>query len=183
MRVKANNIILIGMPACGKSTIGILLAKRMLRGFIDTDVCIQSAQAVGLQEIIDTEGLKRFREIEEMHVLQLKADNAVIATGGSVVYSDKAIRKLSEGSVVVYLELPLNEIQKRLTNLSSRGVVMGRHQSLESLYNERLPIYEKYADVTVNCSGLNHEQTIEAIMIKVDKLVPPRWNLTASSQD
>ncbi len=167
MSDKANNIILIGMPASGKSTIGVLLAKRLLRNFIDTDVSMQSAEGRGLQDMIDTNGLEYFRDIEEKHILSINAENAVIATGGSVVYSDRAMKKLASDSTIVYLELPIEEIKHRLTDLGTRGVVMEKHQTIESLYNERLPLYSGYADITVNCSGLNHQQTVEAIMSRI----------------
>ncbi len=163
MSDKANNIILIGMPASGKSTIGVLLAKRLLRGFIDTDVYIQSAQGRGLQEIIDTNGLDFFSRIEEKQILSIDAKNTVIATGGSVVYSGKAMEKLSTDSTVVYLDLPIEEIKRRLTDIGTRGVVMEKHQTIESLYNERQPLYAGYADIKINCAGLNHEQTLDAV--------------------
>jgi len=167
MNDKANNIVLIGMPASGKSTIGVLLAKRLLRNFIDTDVYIQSLEGKSLQEMIDAEGLEYFRNIEEKHILNIRADNAVIATGGSAVYSDRAMKKLAADSNIVYLELPIEEIKRRLTDLGTRGVVMAKHQTIESLYNERLPLYAGYADITVNCCGLNHEQTVEAVMNRI----------------
>ena len=165
--IESKNIVLIGMPASGKSTIGVLLAKELSRWFIDTDVCIQYMEGKPLQEIIDTDGLEYFRKVEEEHILKIDASNAVIATGGSVVYSDAAMKKLASDSVIVHLDLPLEQVRERLTNLSSRGVVMGKHQTLENLYAQRQPLYEQYAQVTINCSGQNHQQTLVAIINKL----------------
>ena len=164
MKPKANNIVLIGMPASGKSTIGVLLAKRLLRTFIDTDVIIQAAEGKGLQQIIDTQGLRDFCRIEEKHILEIEAQNAVIATGGSAVYSDKAMKKLAANSTVIHLYLPLDCIKERLTNLVTRGVVMEKNQTLDTLFETRTPLYQKYADITVDCSGLGHEQTVDKIV-------------------
>jgi shikimate kinase len=162
------NIVLIGMPACGKSTIGVLLAKHLSRWFIDTDLCIQSMEGRSLQEIIDTDGLEYFRQIEQKHVLSISASNAVIATGGSVIYSGPAMEKFSKDSVTVLLDLPLDDIKRRLTNLYSRGVVMAKGQSLEELYRQRRPLYEKYAQITVDCTGRDHQQTLAAIIEELE---------------
>ncbi len=164
MAASSSNIVLIGMPACGKSTIGVLLAKQLSRWFIDTDLCIQYAEGKPLQEIIDTQGLKYFLELEQQQVLSLTAENAVIATGGSVIYSKSAMKKLADNSVIVHLDLPLEQIKKRLVNITGRGVVMDKSQSLESLYEQRMPLYKKYADITIDCSNQDHEQTLLAIL-------------------
>jgi shikimate kinase len=165
---KPRNIVLIGMPACGKSTIGVLLAKHLTRRFIDTDVHIQCMENKPLQEIIDTEGLDFFRRVEQRHILNMDARNAVIATGGSVVYSEAAMKKLGIDSLIIYLDLPLECIKKRLTNLCSRGVVKDKDQSLESLYYSRRPLYEKYAQITIQCEGLDHEQTLRAVIEAIE---------------
>ena len=162
------NIVLTGMPGVGKSTVGVLLAKAMSRSFIDTDVYIQSREGRRLQDIIDTEGLDYFRDIEAHHVLSLDCRGHVIATGGSVVYSTAAMRHLRTGGIVVHLALPLEPLLKRLTNLDSRGVVIVPGQSVASLFAERQPLYERYADITVDCLGLNHEQTVAHIMAALD---------------
>lgn len=161
------NIVLIGMPGAGKSTVGVLLAKITGRSFLDTDVCIQALESRQLQQIIDQEGLDAFRAIEEKHVLGLRCTRHVIATGGSVVYSDAAMRHLRQGGVVVYLDLPVARIRERLRNLSARGVVMMPGQSLDALYAERAPLYHQYADLVVPCEGLNHEAVAERILVSI----------------
>lgn len=161
---RETNVVLIGMPGVGKSTVGVLLAKVMAREFIDTDVCLQGCEGRRMQEIIDTQGLAAFRAIEERHLLALDCRHHVIATGGSVVYSDPAMRHLKASGRVVFLDLPAAVLIQRLQNLATRGVVMHTGQSLESLYAERLPLYRRYADVTIGCLGLNHEQVVEAVV-------------------
>lgn len=157
------NIILVGMPGAGKSTIGVLLAKRLSRTFVDTDLIVQAAEGRRLQDIIDADGLAAFRAIEESHVLALDISNAVIATGGSVPYSDAAMTHLRRNGTVVYLELPLGAVLQRITNMDSRGIAMGPGQTFEALYAERVPLYEQYADLTVQCAVLDHEAVVDAV--------------------
>ncbi|MFB3894570.1 MAG: shikimate kinase [Phycisphaerae bacterium] len=161
------NIILIGMPGVGKSTCGVLLAKATGRGFIDTDVYIQVGTGRGLQEIIDAEGLDAFRKLEEQYILCLDCKNSVVATGGSVVYSPPAMAHLKSAGRVVFLDLPLADIIKRIGDLAIRGIVMAKGQSLSSLYAERLPLYRKYADITIDCQGLNQDQVVGAILARL----------------
>lgn len=152
------------MPGAGKSTVGVLLAKALSRTFVDTDLIVQAAEGRRLQDIIDEDGLDAFRAIEERHVLAIDVDNAVIATGGSVPYSEKAMAHLKANGTVVYLQLPLEEVLRRITNMDSRGIAIAPGQSFEALYAERLPLYERYADITIACNGLTHEQVVsEAI--------------------
>lgn len=158
------NIVLIGMPGVGKSTIGVLLAKHLSRVFVDTDVYIQAIEGRRLQDIIDEKGVEYFRKLEEEHVLCIDVENAVIATGGSVVYGERAMQKFMGDSVIVHLDLPLADVVKRVTNLDSRGVVMEKSQTLESLFVQREPLYRKYADISVDVAGLNHEQTLWEIV-------------------
>ena len=158
------NIVLIGMPAVGKSTVGVLLAKRLGRYFLDTDVFIQAVSGRGLQEIIDTDGLKKFCELEAEHIICIDRTNCVIATGGSVVYSDAAMNHLKEIGEIVYLNLPLKMIKKRLTDLNIRGVVMSKGKTLDDLYKQRTPLYKKWADITIDCLNLTHEQVVEKII-------------------
>jgi len=162
--VPGKNIVLIGMPGVGKSTVGVLLAKLTSREFIDTDVVIQAREQRRLQDILDKEGKAAFCRIEEKHILALDCRSHVVATGGSVVYSDPAMQYLKRGGVTVYMTLPLPLLEQRLTNLDIRGVVREAHQSLAVLFEEREPLYRQYADVTVDCTGLNHEQTTLAIV-------------------
>lgn len=159
-----DNIILIGMAGAGKSTIGVLLAKALSREFVDIDLAIQRAEGMRLQQIIDAKGLDAFNEIEERHVLELDCSHAVVATGGSVVYSEPAMAHLKSLGILVYLELPLPVLQTRITNLDSRGLVIGKGQTFEELYAERRPLYERYADARVPCENLSHEQVVAAVI-------------------
>jgi shikimate kinase len=162
--MEQTNIILIGMPGAGKSTVGVLLAKAMGRYFLDTDVLIQAAENTSLHELIDQRGLDGFCQVEQDYVECLDITNAVIATGGSVVYYDSAMKHLKKTGRVVYLELPLEILRRRLDDMAGRGVVMEPGQTLESLYEKRRPLYEKYADVTIQTSGLTHEQVVGKIL-------------------
>jgi shikimate kinase len=158
------NIILIGMCGVGKSTVGILLAKALSRYFLDTDVYIQAIEEKGLQEIIDEKGLDEFCKIEESHIICIDIKNAVIATGGSAIYSDRAMKHLKKNGTIIHLDLDFDLIEKRITNLDSRGVVIAKGQTLKSLYNDRYPLYQKYADLRLDCDGLNHDEVISAII-------------------
>lgn len=160
---RGRNIVLIGMPGVGKSTVGVLLAKALGRYFLDTDVFIQASQGRSLQEIIDTDGLAAFCKIEEDYAACIDLTNAVIATGGSVIYSERAMRSLAEHGVIVHLDLPVDRIEQRLANLPTRGVVMEKGQTIRSLYNQREPLYRKYAQVTIDCTAKTHEQIVAEI--------------------
>jgi len=162
------NLILIGMPGAGKSTVGVLLAKALSRDFVDTDVLIQAAESRRLQEIIDSDGLDAFLALEERHVLALELHGAVIATGGSVVYSDPAMTHLKRHGQVVYLKLPLPDLEARITDMDSRGVVIAPWQNLADLYHERLPLYEAFADITIDSAGLNQNQIVTRISSMTD---------------
>lgn len=162
--MKGSNIILIGMPASGKSTAGVLLAKAIGYGFIDTDLLIQNDRKALLCDIIAQKGAEQFIAIEESVNADLWAERCVIATGGSVVYGEKAMRHLKELGLVVYLRLSEKTLESRLKNIFRRGVVMRRPgETVADLYAERVPLYEKYADVTVNCEGLSVEDTVRAV--------------------
>ena len=147
------NIILIGMPASGKSTVGVLLAKAVGYGFIDSDLVIQSREGRLLSRIIEDEGLEAFLRIEEKINAELCADRCVIATGGSVVYGEKAMENFKEMGKIVYLKLSYEELAGRLSDLKGRGVAIKEGFTLKDLYDERVPLYEKYADVTVDLDG------------------------------
>ncbi len=155
------NVVLIGMPGCGKSTVGVLLAKAMQFGFVDCDLLIQKRSSMSLQNIIDTKGLDAFLKEEEATLLTIDDDSCVVATGGSAVYSANAMEHLRKSGVVVYLSLPLEDIEGRLTNIKTRGVAMAKGTTVSDLYNERCPLYEKYADITINAHGLSIEETVE----------------------
>lgn len=142
-----SNIILIGMPASGKSTLGVMLAKLLGYDFLDTDLLLQRRVGRHLQEVLDAEGVERFKALEEEALLSVRCERTVIATGGSAVYSERGMAHLATLGRVVYLSLPLTEIKARLSDLSSRGVVMGAEETLETLYTARTALYEKYADI------------------------------------
>lgn len=167
---KVGNIVLIGMPGSGKSTVGVLLAKALQRDFLDTDVTLQAKEGRGLQEIIDQEGLDFFRRIEERHILSLNCRACVIATGGSVVYYPAAMAHLASSGVVVHLDLDLPSLTKRLTNLHLRGVVRVAGQTLNDLYAQRKPLYRKYARVNVPCARRTHEEIVNAIIAELETL-------------
>ena len=154
-----DNLVLIGMPSSGKSTAGVLLAKRIGYGFIDCDLIIQGEEGKKLSEIIEDRGVDGFIGIEERVNAGIMATHCVIATGGSVVYSDRAMQHLKEIGTVVYLELGPEEVERRIPSLAKRGVVMrGNVKDVKGLHEERKPLYEKYADITVSCDGKEHRR-------------------------
>ena len=158
------NIILIGMPGAGKSMVGVLLAKTLRKKFIDTDLIIQEESGRHLQEIIDAEGPDAFMAIEEATILRHTFHNAVVATGGSVVYSSRAMEHLKDGGIIVYLKISFNAMIRRLKNITTRGLVLHGGQSLRDLYNERIPLYERYADITIDATGVHFEEVVGKIL-------------------
>jgi shikimate kinase len=163
------NIVLIGMPASGKSTVGVLLAKALGRDFIDTDLLIQAGEGALLQDIIMDKGIDEFIRIEEEVITGLDCINTVIATGGSVVYSHEAMEYLGQKGIIVYLQVDYEEIKRRLINITSRGIVFEEGQDLIDLYNKRLPLYQKYADLTIDCGGKDIETLVSLIKDKIQK--------------
>ena len=162
--MKKNNIVLIGMPGVGKSTIGVVLAKLLGYQFVDADLVIQEKEGKLLREIIEEVGAEGFIEVENRINSQIEAEHSIIATGGSVVYGEEAMAHLKEIGTVLYLKLPYDELDRRLHDIKGSGVVLKEGQTLRDLYEERVPLYEKYADITVDEYRLNVEQTIEKIM-------------------
>lgn len=160
----AMNIILIGMSGAGKSTLGVLLAKALGMGYVDTDIIIQQHQGKLLQEIIDNEGIDRFLQIEEEIVSALDLQDCVIATGGSVVYSEEAMNALRQMGPVFYLHVPYEEIERRLTNITTRGIVIKKGKSLRDVYEERVPLYIKYCDKVIDCSAMDIEACVDEIV-------------------
>lgn len=169
MNLQDKNVVLIGMPGVGKSTVGVLLAKALGRYFLDTDVFIQAIQERSLQDIIDKEGLAAFCRIEEDYVLCIDLTSAVIATGGSVVYSREAMRHLTARGVLVHLDLPVEEIERRIRNLQTRGVVMEPGQNVRGIYEQRQDLYRRYAQITVDCTDKNHDQVVTEIINRLSR--------------
>lgn len=159
-----SNIILIGMPGSGKSTVGVLLAKRTGKSFVDTDLLIQTETSRTLQDIVDTDGYLELRRIEEDVLLNLECRGMVIATGGSAVYSDKAMEHLQKDGTVVFLEVGLETLRKRITDYGTRGLAKRSDQSLEDLFIERCALYHEYADVTIDADGTGQEGVCERIL-------------------
>ncbi len=170
--MQQSNLVLIGMPGAGKSTTGVLIAKELGKTFIDADLIIQERENALLQEIIDRVGFEEFLEIEENVLLDLDTNNSVIAPGGSVIYSEKAVDHLKKKGLVVYLKLDYDEIERRLNNIASRGIVFGEGKGLIDLYEERTVLYEKYADLIIECSGLSIEEVTQEIVRGYDSLKP-----------
>lgn len=152
------NIVLIGMSGAGKSTLGVLLAKAMGKSFTDTDLAIQQREGRLLQEILDRDGVEKFMAIEERTVCELQLCDCVIATGGSVIYSEKAMRTLQRNGRIVYLHVSFEEIGRRLTDISTRGIVFRTGNSLHDVYEERVPLYRKYGEIVLDCEGKSLEQ-------------------------
>lgn len=161
--LKMLNITLIGMPGAGKSTIGVLLAKSLLADFVDTDLLIQKKYSSSLCDIINKKGIEEFLKIENDVICSWSFSNCVIATGGSAVYGKEAMEKLKKTGKVIYLKLSPEELEKRINNIHTRGIAMKEGTTIAELYGERAPLYEKYADITIECFGLTPEECVDAI--------------------
>ena len=170
MSVNKNNIVLIGMPGVGKSTVGVVLAKNMGYSFVDSDLLIQEREGKLLHEIIEERGLDGFNEVENQVNTSIQARRCVIATGGSVVYGAQAMEHLKEIGIVVYLSLPCEELSERLGDLNERGVSIRPGQSLADLMRERTPLYESYADVTINCENRQIREIVQMIKAAVREI-------------
>lgn len=157
------NIVLIGMPGAGKSTVGVVLAKRLGMSFMDSDLVIQEQEGRTLHEIIEQQGTEGFLVIEDKVNAAINPKNTVIATGGSVVYGNNAMEHLSEIGTVCYLKLSYESIRDRLGNLAQRGVVLKDGQTLMDLYHERTPLYEKYAKLVIDCENKNIREVVGEI--------------------
>lgn len=164
-----DNIILIGMPGAGKSTLGVLLAKAMGKLFVDTDIIIQQKTKRLLQDIIDNDGTDAFLKLEEEILLTVNETNTVIATGGSAVYSEKAMEHFAKNGKIVYLHVDFAEIEKRVTNITTRGIVLKNGRTLDDAFEERKPLYDKYADVVIDCTGSTIENSVKMLTEKLDK--------------
>ncbi len=159
-----SNIILIGMPGSGKSTLGVLLAKSIGYSFIDSDLVIQKREGRKLFEIINDIGLDGFIGCEEQAVCSIDTDETVIATGGSVVLSKAAMEHLHKSGSIIYLKVLPSDLEKRIKNIKTRGIVMSKNETIYDVYNTRAPLYEKYADVTVELDNSHIEDSCEKIM-------------------
>ena len=164
-----SNIILIGMPGAGKSTLGVLLAKAMGKLFVDTDIIIQQKTKRLLQDIIDNDGTDAFLKLEEDILLTVDEENTVIATGGSAVYSEKAMEHFKQNGKIVYLHVDFAEIEKRVTNITTRGIVLKNGKSLADAFDERKPLYDKYADIVIDCTGCSIEDSVRKITEKMSE--------------
>ena len=160
----SRNLIFIGMPGSGKSTVGVLVAKRLGLGFIDTDLLIQQEAGRTLQDIVDEDGYEALRHVEERVLLSLDVKGQVISTGGSAVYSDAAMAHLKTSGTVVFLDIALDLVIERIGDYSVRGISRRPDQSLAELFEERFALYSKYADLTVRGVGLNQDQVCEAVI-------------------
>lgn len=163
MKTEKSNITLIGMPASGKSTVGVLLAKRLGYSFVDSDLVIQKETGKLLKEIIKESGMEGFLRIEEEINSQLDVTHSVIAPGGSVIYGPRAMEHLKAISTVVYLKLSYRAVKSRLGDLKDRGVALKDGMTLKDLYYERVPLYEKYADITVDEGGKNAGKVVDEL--------------------
>ena len=157
------NITLIGMPGAGKSTVGVVLAKRIGMDFVDTDLIIQKEYNKTLSEIIDAKGIEGFKKVENDVISKLELDNTIIATGGSAVYGKEAMKHLRDISKVVYIQLSEENIEDRLGDLNERGVVLEDGETLQELYDERIPLYKKYAHIIVNADDMVLREVVKNI--------------------
>ena len=159
-----NNIILIGMPGAGKSTVGVLLAKTLGYAFLDTDLVIQEREGKLLQALVDELGVEAFLEREADAICSVDCVNTVIAPGGSAVCRDRAMEHLKSLGRIVYLQLPLEELEHRLHNISTRGIAMAPGETLAHIYDYRAPLYRKYADLTVEVGRQTLEETVAQVL-------------------
>lgn len=165
-----NNIVLIGMPGAGKSTVGVVLAKVAGHKFVDSDLVIQETTGKLLHELITEHGMEGFLEIENKINAELDVTKAIIATGGSVIYGEEAMEHLKEIGLVVYLKLSLESIADRLGDLKQRGVALKEGWGLKELYEERVPLYEKYADLVIDCEQKSIREITEEIAREYEKI-------------
>ena len=166
------NLILIGMPGAGKSTIGVLLAKQLGLDFIDTDLLLQRQESLRLQQLITLRGVDSFRKAEEKMLLELNCVNTVVATGGSVVYSKPGMAHLQELGCLIYLHISLPQLTQRIADMGERGILIAAGQSFADLYAERSPLYSQYADIDIEISDL----AVEEVLQKVEKCVQQELN-------
>ena len=168
--MEMNNIVLIGMPGVGKSTVGVILAKVLGYQFLDADLLIQEQEGKLLKDIIAEVGTEGFIQVENRVNASIDCKRTIIATGGSVIYGQEAMEHLKEIGTVVYLKVPFSILEQRLSDIKGRGVVLKDGQTLYDLFMERTPLYEKYADVSVSEEGLGVEETVDLLVSKLQNL-------------
>ncbi|PHR29306.1 MAG: shikimate kinase [Desulfotalea sp.] len=166
--MEKSNIVLIGMPGSGKSTVGIILAKQITKRFMDSDILIQNIAGKSLQSIVDNEGHMALRDVEEKVLLSIRCENHVIATGGSAAYSEPAMLHLKNNGTLVFLQTSLEELKARIHNYETRGLAKRPEQSFQDLFDERESLYRKYADITVESSQLTQDQVCDEIAAKIN---------------
>ena len=167
-RKSSPNIVLVGMPGAGKSTVGVILAKYIARDFVDTDLLIQIDQGMSLQQILDEKGYMSLRKIEEDILLSLSCRNHVIATGGSAAYSPLAMEHLKANGIIVFLDVDIGTLGKRVSDYGTRGIARSPEQTFQDLYKERNPLYKNCADIKINCSNNTQEEIVVMIAEKLD---------------
>lgn len=165
------NVVLIGMPGAGKSTLGVLLAKALNMDFIDSDISIQKYTGELLCETIGREGIDAFLDIEQKVILGLDCTNTIIATGGSAVYGQDAMMHLKENAIVVYIKLSVDEIVHRVSDITSRGVVVKHGKTIYDAFDERVPLYNKYADIIIDCNEKDIEHCVREIKDLIEKAI------------
>ena len=163
------NIVLIGMPGCGKSTLGVLLAKALMMDFVDTDLIMQKQFGKPLQQLVDELGTDGFSKAEEECICGLQLENTVIATGGSVALEEKAMEHLSRDSAIVFVKLTYETIESRLKNISTRGITLEKGQTLRGLYDYRQPYYHRWGQLVAEADGQDIEQTVEMLVKKLEQ--------------
>ena len=164
MKKEKSNIILIGMPGTGKSTVGVILAKMIAKRYLDTDILLQNIEKRSLQDIVDKEGHMALREVEQRVLLGIQCRNHIVATGGSAAYGESAMLHLKSIGIIVFLHADLPTLNRRIHNYETRGLAKRPDQSFQDLFDERLVLYEKYADITVQSSNLTQDQVCDAIV-------------------
>lgn len=162
------NLILIGMPGSGKSTVGVILAKLMTRPYLDGDILIQLVEKRSLQDIVDNDGYMVLRDIEERILLGINCHNHIVATGGSAAYSQKAMTHLGKNGIFIFLDASLDTLKKRIHNYETRGLAKRPEQSFADLFNERFILYNTYADITIDCNDKTQEQVCDEILNKLE---------------
>ncbi len=167
-----SNVVLIGMPGAGKSTVGVVLAKRLGFDFLDADVAIQAREGRRLQEIIDQDGLDALRRIEEEVLCDLQTTRTVIATGGSAVYSEPAMEALKQSGTLVFLDVPLDELLRRVRDMDTRGLIMDPGETFADLYRKRLPLYRRWADLVIEAGDISVEEAAARIAAPLDPEAP-----------